>query len=511
MLNKRDSDTKGPTETVDKERKAVIQLTKMKASNESTISAFTDSSILSQNGHSNVKNTSAPAFSFNRDIIGKARMDTGDPIAGYIFMCNSKTKPDCFIYRVFGLPASRMAVVEKIMPNTKLFLFDFDVKLLYGRYVADSIGKLAIEPFAFEGRFPAQVKFSIARDCLPLPEVAFKEVIKENYSGRSKFNQVLSEEQVNKLVSLFRPITVPSLPRPSPVFQDAVDRGLSSQVTGFSSSHGQYSAGSDHTNMQLRPSSSHVQEVPFPPLHLAQNQLAVARTRTSASQPFHSESSFPHSDPSYVPETHHLDHPGLYQHDTHARYGTSVLEIISADSCCAPNLMPQSDIAPQQSQAMAASSSMTAAQWVAMASEAQTPGSHASSSTVSSSSELQLHYNDHYGQGPVPPLPQTSASGGVGVESINMYYGPTSSAALASEYQYQGYQTFCQMHSVATVQPASNIPTSVSEAYVPYMSTALPGYMRQERPISQQPVAGVSADPRAGYVPTYYSGPNPTF
>ena len=40
------------------------------------------------------------------------------------------------------------------------------------------------------------MKLCIARDCLPLPEVAFKEAIRENYSGRSKFKQVLSDEQV---------------------------------------------------------------------------------------------------------------------------------------------------------------------------------------------------------------------------------------------------------------------------------------------------------------------------
>lgn len=79
---------------------------------------------------------------------------------GYIFMCNGKTKADCYRYRVFGLPSARMDILEKIKPYMKLFLFDFDAKLLYGIYVAASGGQLAIEPAAFGGKFSAQVRFS---------------------------------------------------------------------------------------------------------------------------------------------------------------------------------------------------------------------------------------------------------------------------------------------------------------------------------------------------------------
>ncbi|KAL9416949.1 hypothetical protein AB3S75_040022 [Citrus x aurantiifolia] len=124
---------------------------------------------------------------------------------GFIFMCNGKTKSECYRYRVFGLPTGKLKLVEKIKPGSTLFLFDFDLKLLYGVYIATSEGELGLEPTAFSGRFPAQVKFRIFMECLPLPEKVFREAIKNNYQG-SKFRQDLSGEQVKNLVALFRPI-----------------------------------------------------------------------------------------------------------------------------------------------------------------------------------------------------------------------------------------------------------------------------------------------------------------
>lgn len=86
-------------------------------------------------------------------------MDNQEKLAGFIFMCNKMTKPECYRYRVFGLPSGRKHVVEKINPGSYLFLFDTDVKLLYGIYIATTSGKLRLEPLAFGQRFPAQVTF----------------------------------------------------------------------------------------------------------------------------------------------------------------------------------------------------------------------------------------------------------------------------------------------------------------------------------------------------------------
>ncbi|KAL5733856.1 hypothetical protein ACOSP7_031717 [Xanthoceras sorbifolium] len=170
-----------------------------------------------------VATTSTVAYENNAKQGKRKEDEIIDQTPGFIFMCNGITKPECYRNRVFGLPKGQVELVEKIKPGAKLFLFDFDLKLLYGVYEATSKGELGLEPAAFNGKFPAQVRFKIFKECLPLTDKAFKHAIKDNYQG-PKFRQDLTGKQVKTLISLFRPIIAPTSVIAAPTLTNVVTR-----------------------------------------------------------------------------------------------------------------------------------------------------------------------------------------------------------------------------------------------------------------------------------------------
>ncbi|KAH7404756.1 hypothetical protein KP509_15G041200 [Ceratopteris richardii] len=158
-------------------------------------------------------------FKKDKKLTDEAAAKERKPVefSGLIFMCNSETKKDCFKYRVFGLPEAKKNIVEQVKKGTRLFLFDIDKRILHGVYKASSEGGMNLVEEAFktsERKFPAQVRFRIQKDCMPLDESHFKVAIRENYFRGNKFKCELSSEQVGKLIKLFRPLNSRGLPEP---------------------------------------------------------------------------------------------------------------------------------------------------------------------------------------------------------------------------------------------------------------------------------------------------------
>ncbi len=83
------------------------------------------------------------------------------PIRGFIFACSNKTEAECFEREVLGTDNIYGPVVIRIRKGDLLFLINLDKDNLYGVFKATSDGGFNIEPLAWKGRYPYQVKFRI--------------------------------------------------------------------------------------------------------------------------------------------------------------------------------------------------------------------------------------------------------------------------------------------------------------------------------------------------------------
>eukprot|EP00249_Psilotum_nudum_P021022 c27939_g1_i1 orf=901-3516(-) len=147
-----------------------------------------------------------PSRSIDKSVPRNIKKGSKKPLAGLIFMCNNRIRKSCFRHGVFGMPLAKKDLVDQVIPTTKLFLFEFESRKLWGIYEATTYSGIDLERDAYrvsEVPFPAQVRFRVYKKCEPLQERDFSEAIKENYFRPTKFSFELTEDQVLKLIQLF--------------------------------------------------------------------------------------------------------------------------------------------------------------------------------------------------------------------------------------------------------------------------------------------------------------------
>ena len=110
-------------------------------------------------------------------------LETNRPIRGFLFACTDKSEYECLDRLLFSTDVVYGPVVIRIRPGDLLFLNNIDRDTLHGVFIAESEGGYGIQPDAFGGRYPYQVKVKQVGERIILPNA--REILKEHQVKRN--------------------------------------------------------------------------------------------------------------------------------------------------------------------------------------------------------------------------------------------------------------------------------------------------------------------------------------
>jgi SAM-dependent methyltransferase len=124
--------------------------------------------------------------------------ETDQVIRGFLFACTKKTEAECLERRLFAADRSYGPVVIRVRKGDVLFLNNLDTDTVHGVFEALCDGRFNIEPGAFGGQYPYQVRVRPLGCVLTLDE-AKKQLSRFNV----KRNTPLFGQRLTDLLSLF--------------------------------------------------------------------------------------------------------------------------------------------------------------------------------------------------------------------------------------------------------------------------------------------------------------------
>lgn len=125
-------------------------------------------------------------------------------VKGQVFASTNKSQEECFKRQLFGTSKLYGAAAFRVKKGDFLFLLNLDSDVLYGVFRASSDAGVNIEPEAWNGKYPYQVKVETVWKIMPLKNG--KKLLKNLGIKRSS---AISKTATVKLLELYRPENVP--------------------------------------------------------------------------------------------------------------------------------------------------------------------------------------------------------------------------------------------------------------------------------------------------------------